>query len=266
MSPQGIRIRPISCYQQAHIIISYEINKALSAAGEETVFYVYALLALRKRDLAVFWLTFVGLTKLWITTIETKWKQLCTDIERGQLEMNEEYEIVVTNNRGLYRYRCGDVIQVVGFFNDLPLIHPSYRSGQILNVASEKLTETALTEGLNIAADYLDISLIDYTAVEGPLFEEVIKIARNDEIQGLYEVVFIEITAKSGQPRILKSHEKAKFDGGLIEAHEKISCQTEPRYSAYYVGVSGKRRDIHKIPTDGASIESTNECDAVQTT
>ncbi|XP_074644568.1 uncharacterized protein LOC141901309 [Tubulanus polymorphus] len=341
MSPHGIRIGPISCYHQANICVSYKINRALSEAGEETVFYVHALLALRKRDLAVFWLTFVGLTKLWITTIETKWKQLCTDIERGQvwialplsteikaelnallkpdpkradelrikfesgfqdiipriwpnasciglltsgsfktsaellkkkyfgqipvfssgyvgtecnyacqtfaidnkfednytpvadevffefipLEMNEEYEIVVTNNRGLYRYRCGDVIQVVGFFNDLPLIDPSYRSGQILNVANEKLTETALAEGLNIAANHLDISVIDYTGVEGPTFEEVMKIARNDEMQGLYDVVFIEITAKSGQPRILKSHEKAKFDGGLIEAHENYRAK-----------------------------------------
>ncbi|KAI4369846.1 hypothetical protein MLD38_018247 [Melastoma candidum] len=37
-----------------------------------------------------------------------------------EAEAGEEYEIIVTNFAGLYRYRLGDVVKVVGFHNATP--------------------------------------------------------------------------------------------------------------------------------------------------
>ncbi|XP_074645783.1 uncharacterized protein LOC141902043 [Tubulanus polymorphus] len=355
-SPQGLRIGPISSGRESNGYVPYEINKAASLAGEETVLYVHALLVLGKRNTEAFIFTFVGTTMMFMQLLEAKWKQLCTDIEIGQawsalplsvaiktelnallkpdphradelrkefecgfkdimpriwpnagcialltsgsfknsaellkkryfgqipvvsyaygstessaacltfvndetegnytpivdevffefiaidevrsdhpptkrihqLRLDEEYEVVVTNNRGVYRYRCGDVIKVVGYYNDLPLIDLSYRSGQILNVANEKLTETALAEGLNIAADSLNVSIVEYTSVEGPLFEEVTKITRDGVNQGLYEVIFVELKTKDGNTVELSRHARTKFDEGLMEAQENYRAK-----------------------------------------
>ena len=44
-----------------------------------------------------------------------------------QLEIDKSYEIVITNFSGLYRYRMGDVIKIVGYHNASPIIEFQYR-------------------------------------------------------------------------------------------------------------------------------------------
>lgn len=58
-----------------------------------------------------------------------------------ELEEGREYEIVITNQSGFYRYRCGDVIKVTGHMNDCPYIQFAYRKGQLLNITGEKTSE-----------------------------------------------------------------------------------------------------------------------------
>ena len=63
-----------------------------------------------------------------------------------ELKEGKEYEIVITNQSGLYRYKCGDVIRVVDYMNDCPYIQFSYRKGQLLNLTGEKTTEEHMAE------------------------------------------------------------------------------------------------------------------------
>lgn len=58
-----------------------------------------------------------------------------------ELEVGKEYEIIITNQAGLYRYKCGDVIKVTGFRNECPYLQFSHRKGQLLNLTGEKTTE-----------------------------------------------------------------------------------------------------------------------------
>lgn len=44
-----------------------------------------------------------------------------------QLEIGKSYEIVITNFSGLYRYKMGDVIKVVGYHNTAVIIEFQYR-------------------------------------------------------------------------------------------------------------------------------------------
>ena len=67
----------------------------------------------------------------------------------NELEVGNEYEIVITNNSGLYRYRCGDVIKVVDYLNDCPYIVFSHRIGQLLNLTGEKTTEEHMQAVVN---------------------------------------------------------------------------------------------------------------------
>ncbi len=58
-----------------------------------------------------------------------------------QLELGKRYEVVITTQAGLYRYRLKDIFEVVGFRNKMPLINFVYRRGQLLNLSGEKFTE-----------------------------------------------------------------------------------------------------------------------------
>ena len=57
-----------------------------------------------------------------------------------QLEVGKEYEIIITNLSGFYRYRIRDVIRVAGYHGRTPQITFSYRISQMVNLAAEKTT------------------------------------------------------------------------------------------------------------------------------
>ena len=44
-----------------------------------------------------------------------------------ELEQDQNYEIVITQPFGLYRYRMGDVIKVTEFYKAMPIIDFLYR-------------------------------------------------------------------------------------------------------------------------------------------
>ena len=58
-----------------------------------------------------------------------------------KLEQGKQYEILITTQSGLYRYRIKDIIEVKGFRNRCPLIAFVYRKGQLFNIAGEKFSE-----------------------------------------------------------------------------------------------------------------------------
>ena len=69
----------------------------------------------------------------------------------GELEVGKDYEIIVTNFSGLYRYRILDIVHVTGMYNNSPRIEFLYRSNMGLNLANEKTT----TQMLDFVADNL---------------------------------------------------------------------------------------------------------------
>ncbi|HIK56705.1 MAG TPA: GH3 auxin-responsive promoter family protein [Synechococcales cyanobacterium M55_K2018_004] len=61
---------------------------------------------------------------------------LATEVTPGQ-----RYRILVTNYSGLYRYDIGDVVEVVGFHNQAPILVFRHRLGGLLSSTTEKTTE-----------------------------------------------------------------------------------------------------------------------------
>jgi len=58
-----------------------------------------------------------------------------------EVEVGELYRIVVSNYNGFYRYDLGDVVEVMGFYENAPLIVFRYRRGGLLSSTTEKTTE-----------------------------------------------------------------------------------------------------------------------------
>ena len=79
-----------------------------------------------------------------------------------QLEDGKEYEIIITNQCGFYRYRIKDVIRVVGFYENCPMITFAYRKNQLFNVAAEKTKEEHIDEAVRWLGKALNCEFPEY--------------------------------------------------------------------------------------------------------
>ena len=87
----------------------------------------------------------------------------CTDtLNIDQLEVGKEYEIIITNLSGFYRYRIKDVLKVLGYEGESPKITFSYRKSQLLDLAGDKITESMMDEAIRRTGDELGVNIIDY--------------------------------------------------------------------------------------------------------
>ena len=84
----------------------------------------------------------------------------------GELEKGGRYELVFTNHSGLYRYRMKDVMEVVGFLGEAPLVRFCHRLNQVLNVADEKMDSEQLAYAVSLFAMRLGRSLPRYCVRE----------------------------------------------------------------------------------------------------
>lgn len=85
-----------------------------------------------------------------------------TDVKIG-----EEYEILVTNFAGLYRYRLGDVVKVKGFHNSTPELQFICRRNLLLTINIDKNTEKDLQLAVEAAAQLLaeeKLEVVDFTS------------------------------------------------------------------------------------------------------
>lgn len=83
-----------------------------------------------------------------------------------ELEQGGRYELVLTTRAGLYRYRLGDVVQLVGRHHQAPLVEFLYRRGSMLSLAGEKTSEDAVRQALGEALAAEGRRAADYTVVE----------------------------------------------------------------------------------------------------
>ncbi|KAI9109874.1 hypothetical protein K1719_018915 [Acacia pycnantha] len=97
-------------------------------------------------------------------------KFLCVDpqpLGLTEVKVGEEYEIVITTPAGLYRYRLGDVVKVMGFHNSTPELKFVRRSSLLLTINIDKNTEKDLQIAVEAAAKLVagdKLEVIDYTS------------------------------------------------------------------------------------------------------
>ncbi len=82
---------------------------------------------------------------------------LATEVKPGEL-----YRILVTNYSGFYRYDIGDVVEVVGFYEQAPLLVFRYRRGGLLSSTTEKTTEFHVTQVMQALQQKFSVFLEDF--------------------------------------------------------------------------------------------------------
>lgn len=86
-----------------------------------------------------------------------------TTLTMEELVDGQVYEIVITTQAGLYRYRIGDLLRVVGRKYNCPLFRFEGRKGIGIDLASEKSPESVLRNALIVAAVKSRLSLSAYS-------------------------------------------------------------------------------------------------------
>lgn len=79
-----------------------------------------------------------------------------------EVQEGKDYELVITNQSGFYRYRMGDVIRVIGFYNECPMIVFKSRKKNTISVAGEKFNEDHLFSAIQEFERRTGINIIDY--------------------------------------------------------------------------------------------------------
>jgi hypothetical protein len=126
-----------------------------------------------------------------------------------QLVEGEAYELVVTTQAGLYRYRMGDVVRIVGRYHQAPLMEFLYLRGSLLNLMGEKTSEHAARLALEEALATEGLLPADYSVVE-----------ETEALPGRY-AFFVELQ-EAAQPRGEPEQ--------LSRALEEALCRTNPFY------------------------------------
>ncbi|KAF5773845.1 putative GH3 family protein [Helianthus annuus] len=114
-------------------------------------------------------------------------------VDLSEVKLGQDYELVVTTYAGLYRYRVGDLLRVVGFKNKAPQFSFICRKNVALSIDSDKTDEVELHQAIEKASGHLvpfDATLIEYTSF-----------ADTTTIPGHY-VIFWELSVKGSSTHV----------------------------------------------------------------
>ncbi|XP_074079982.1 GH3 domain-containing protein [Macrotis lagotis] len=127
----------------------------------------------------------------------------------GEAQQGEEYELVLTNNAGLTRCLLGDVVQVIDFYNQCPVVRFVRRLNQSLNIRGEGISEDVFSGALLRAVGlWPGAKLLDFCCAESGILGSF-----SDGSAPHYEV-FVELRGVRG----LSEDHRYKLDHCLQEA------------------------------------------------
>ncbi|XP_024516760.1 indole-3-acetic acid-amido synthetase GH3.10 [Selaginella moellendorffii] len=85
-------------------------------------------------------------------------------VDSSNLEIGEQYELVITTYSGLYRYKVGDVVKVVSFFHQSPQMAFEYRTSALLSVNLDVASEQELQNVVRRTCNEANLEIVDFTS------------------------------------------------------------------------------------------------------
>lgn len=84
-------------------------------------------------------------------------------VSMADVEAGKDYEVIVTNLSGFYRYRMRDAVRVTGMYHTIPTIQFLYRIDLTVSICGEKTTEEALCHAAESTAKKLGFDMIGFS-------------------------------------------------------------------------------------------------------
>uniref|UniRef100_T1IPJ3 GH3 domain-containing protein n=1 Tax=Strigamia maritima TaxID=126957 RepID=T1IPJ3_STRMM len=133
-----------------------------------------------------------------------------------EVKEGDVYELVVSTVNGLYRYRMGDVVKVVKFVKETPVVEFLYRQGQLLNVRGEKMSERLFFDAFQESVkSWQGKYLMDYCCAESGLAAHLTEFQNIQISPSPHYLVFLELDGTE----TLSEREKSTIDEKLREHH-----------------------------------------------
>ncbi|MBL92884.1 MAG: hypothetical protein CMH56_13855 [Myxococcales bacterium] len=66
-----------------------------------------------------------------------------------QLRPGKKYNVVISNQGGLYRYDMNDIVQVTGFYDNVPMVRFCHKGGTMSSVTGEKMGESHVVQAMD---------------------------------------------------------------------------------------------------------------------
>ncbi|PNW45151.1 UNVERIFIED_CONTAM: GH3 auxin-responsive promoter [Euhalothece sp. KZN 001] len=136
-----------------------------------------------------------------------------------EVEVGKRYRILVTNYNGFYRYDNGDVVEVVGFYNQAPLIVFRHRQGGLISSTVEKTTEAHA------------VAVMQQLQAEFNLILEDFCLTLSEAETPAHYIVNVELTPQENIPNWQQ----------ILRRFDEILKEINPRYGA-------KREDLVPPP------------------
>jgi len=74
-------------------------------------------------------------------------------LQTHEVDLGNDYEVILTTGGGLYRYRTGDMVRVTGFFKATPCLQFLGRRGRVSDLVGEKISEVHANQALAKISD-----------------------------------------------------------------------------------------------------------------
>lgn len=104
-----------------------------------------------------------------------------------EAEIGRRYSVVLSTGGGLYRYRLGDVVEVVGRVERSPLLRFIGREGGVVDLVGEKLHETHVAEALRASGirGFAMLAPVESTPPHYALFSDAEPAALAEAVGGM---------------------------------------------------------------------------------
>jgi hypothetical protein len=129
-----------------------------------------------------------------------------------QLDVGQEYFVLLTTASGLYRYHVGDRVRVTGYTGQAPVIEFLSKGAHTCSLAGEKLTEHQVMQAMAQAAEHIGIRLAGFV-----------------------------LAPRWGQPPFYVLHADPEAAGGL-RPDPRLASEMDDQLSAVNIEYASRRR------------------------
>ena len=183
----------------------------------------------------------------------------------NQIKVGKKYLVIITTNGGLYRYRLNDIIKVVGYINQCPLIQFCGKNSLISDMFGEKISAGFVLSALNTL--FIKFNLHPEFFVVAPEYDEKLKTARKHNpsrrklksiLNNLKSIQKLAIFGfESGQKEVKDSPENIK-----AELLEKIANLSEAEDLKELSEILKKKlgiNELEKIDQEDKKLSNNND-------
>ena len=175
--------------------------------------------------------------------------ETATPLLLHQLEVGKDYEMIVSNYSGLYRYRTFDVFRVTRMYNNTPCVELLYRQNLSMNVANEKTTTQMVDYVAKQVESRMNVEFVGHSyypdfSTKPPRYTLLAELKGAPEIDEETRQQFIEVL----DDELCKVNEKyAKYRRwGMLSRPEMLFLK-EKTYWDYRESLRGKGVVLNQI-------------------